>query len=214
MGWAGERKTTDIDKKKKNKTKPTSAPQRSRGSSTSTHGRVKCAQSLSQRHCWQYRSISTNFVHPVSFEPEEGRAWVPHTTTLGFGSEERAVFEIHLHGNSKQTPREACMVEEEGAPGYVWLCNYYFAVCALPWATPTACSPLQQWPQEEGSGSVLPHHALSQARSILPRHLESSVTRFKCFKILHFQSKNKQSQRCVTENALNTGVLLLTVNRT
>lgn len=134
----------------------------------------------------------------------------------GFHTEQHwdlAVFEIHLHGNSKQTPREVCMAEEEGAPGYVWLCNYYSAVRALPWATSTTCSPLQQWPQEEGSGSVLPHHALSQARSILPRHLESSVTRFKCFKILHFQSKNKQSQRCVTENALNTGVLLLTVNR-
>lgn len=121
--------------------KTTSAPQRSRGSSTSTHGRVKCAQSLSQGHCWQYRSISTNLVHPVSFETEEGRAWVPHRTALGFGSEERAVFEIHLHGNSKQTPRETCMVEAEGASCYMWLYNYYLAVCALPWATSTACSP-------------------------------------------------------------------------
>lgn len=118
------------------------------------------------------------------------------------------------NGNSKQTPRETCMVQAKGAPRYVSLYNYYLAVCALPWATSTACSPLWPCPEEAGSGSVLPHHALSQARSSLPRHLESSVTRFKCFKILHFQSKNKQSQHCVTENALNTGALLLTVNRT
>lgn len=208
MGWAGERKTTYIDKK------PTSAPQRSRGSSASIHGRVKGAQALSKGHCWQYRSISTNLVHPVSFEPEEGRAQVPQRTTLGFGSEKWAVFKIHLHGNSKQTPRETCMVEAEGRPLFcvavqLLLCCWCPALGYLH-----SLLPLWQCLQEEGSGSALPHHALSQARSSLPRHLESSVTRFKCFKILHFQSKNKQSQRCVTENALNTGVLLLTVNRT
>lgn len=136
MGWAGERKTTYIDKN------PTSAPQRSRGSSASIHGRVKCAQALSKEHCCQYRSISTNLVHPVSFEPEEGRAQVPQRTTLGFGSEKWAVFKIHLHGNSKQTPRETCMAEAEGAPCSVLLYNYCLAVGALPWATSTACSPL------------------------------------------------------------------------
>lgn len=94
----------------------------------------------------------------------------------------------------------------------VTLYNYFLAVCALPWATSTAAPPAAV-ATGGSSGSVLPHQALSQPRSSLPRHLESSVTRFKCFKILHFQSKNKQSQRCVTENALNTGVLLLTVNR-
>lgn len=96
MGRAGERKTTDIEKN------PTSAPQRSKGSPTSIHGRVKCTQSLSQGHCWQYRSISTNFVHAGSFEPEEGRGWVPHSTTLGFGSEKWAVFEIHPMGTASR----------------------------------------------------------------------------------------------------------------
>lgn len=208
MGRAGERKTTDIEKN------PTSAPQRSKGSPTSIRGRVKCTQSLSQGHCWQYRSISTNFVHAGSFEPEEGRGWVPHSTTLGFGSEKWAVFEIHPMGTASRHQEKLVWFRQKEPPRYVSLYNYYLAVCALPWATSTACSPLWPCPEEAGSGSVLPHHALSQARSSLPRHLESSVTRFKCFKILHFQSKNKQSQHCVTENALNTGALLLTVNRT
>lgn len=78
---------------------------------------------------------------PSCFEPEEGRARVPHRTTSGFGSEKRAVFEIHLHENSKQTLRETWL-KAEGAPRYVSLHNYYLAVCALPWATSTARSPL------------------------------------------------------------------------
>lgn len=142
MGCAGERKTTDTHKK------PTSAPPRSRGSSASIRGRVKCAQSLSQGHCWQHRSISINFVHPVNFEPEEDRAWVPHRTTLGFGSEKWAVFEIHLHENSKQTPRETGVVGAERAPCYMSLYNHYWAVSTLPYLH----SLLPLWAVSAGGG--------------------------------------------------------------
>lgn len=120
--------------------------------------------------------------------------------------EQQADTKRNSYGSGKRSP--LLHATNEMSPyNITWL----FVSCSglLPLLAP----PSTVW-RRVSTGSVLPHHALSQARSSLPRHLELSVTRFKCFKILHFQSKNKQSQCCVTENALNTRVLLLTVNRT
>lgn len=106
-------------------------------------------------------------------------------------------------GSRQKLPLVACYK--------VSACNITRLLVSCPGLLPQLPSAPQR---KVGTGLVLPHYALPQDRSSLPRHLESSATRFKCFKILHFQSKNKQSQHCVTKNALNARVLLHTVNRT